>query len=89
MIIICSLANENGYRPPLQTWEQSKPPINFAVVPENIDTSVFYEYNGFVVIETEKINEKITVTSMKPNIEAWETWKNNDPNEPIVVDERD
>ena len=62
---------ENGAYPPIQTWHKNIPPIGFAVVPDTLDTTVFYEHNGFVNLTV----EDGLVTSMTANAVAWEEWK--------------
>lgn len=68
----------------IQSWDEKYPvPENYAVVPDDLDTSVFYEYNGFVFITTDEVNGVLTVTKMEANVEAWEEWKKNNPDEPV------
>lgn len=46
MFIIRIDANENGSRPPIQSWNKTAPPSGYALVA--CDTAPFYEYRGFV-----------------------------------------
>ena len=46
--------------------------------PDELDTAVFYEYNGFVTLEIQD-NKGQSCTS---NVEAWEAWKASLPPEP-------
>lgn len=82
MMIIKKDAYANGGRPPMQSFNSTIPPKGYAAVPETMDTTVFYDHNGFVLIETEEINGIETVKSMEPNIEAWEAWKATIPADP-------
>lgn len=77
MNIIQINANENGGRPPLQSWHGA-PPAGYALVPDTIDTSVFYDFMGFVTLEL----DGSTVTSMTGNQEALDAYKASLP-EPV------
>lgn len=70
MNIIQINANENGGRPPLQSWHGA-PPAGYALVPDTLDTSVFYNFMGFVTLEL----DGSTVTSMTGNQEALDAYK--------------
>ena len=50
MEIINLECNPSGAYSAIQSWSQPVPPEGFAEV--RCDTSVFYEYNGFVTLET-------------------------------------
>lgn len=84
MKIIRSNPNESGAYPPMQEWKGA-PPDHYYSVHDSVDTSVFYEYNGFVSIES----DGRTVTEMSPNTEAWEKWKASlpEPEEPAPTAE--
>ena len=75
--IIRKTPNENGSYPPIQTWNAKTPPDGYAIVPDTLDTSIFYEYNGFVILTI----EDDTVTDIQPNTAAWEAWKESLPQE--------
>lgn len=77
MNIIQINANENGGRPPMQSWH-GEPPAGYALVPDALDTSVFYEFMGFVTLEL----HGGTVTSMTGNQEALDAYKASLP-EPV------
>lgn len=77
MNIIQINANENGGRPPMQSWH-GEPPAGYALVPDSIDTSVFYDFMGFVTLEL----DGDTVTSMTGNQEALDAYKASLP-EPV------
>ena len=79
MNIIQINANENGGRPPMQIWNGT-PPAGYALVPDTIDTSVFYDFMGFVTIEL----DGSTVTAMTGNQEALDAYKASlpEPTEP-------
>lgn len=77
MNIIQINANENGGRPPLQSWHGA-PPAEYALVPDALDTSVFYNFMGFVTLEL----DGSTVTAMTGNQEALDAYKASLP-EPV------
>ena len=77
MKIIRIIPNESGSYSTIQTWNKNVPPVGFAVVPDTLDTTMFYEYNGFVTLTV----EDNVVTGIIPNVEAWETWKASLPAE--------
>lgn len=77
MNIIQINANENGGRPPMQSWN-SAPPVGYALVPDTLDTSVFYDFMGFVTLEL----DGNTVTAMTGNQEALDAYKASLP-EPV------
>ena len=86
MNIIQINANENGGRPPMQSW-QGEPPADYALVPDTLDTSAFYDFMGFVTLEL----DGDTVTAMTGNQEALDAYKASLP-EPVepppTTDER-
>lgn len=71
MYIIPQSPSASGAFPPLQHWGGLTPPAGFDVWPEELDTADFYAYNGFVVLTV----VRGTVSSYKPNTEAWESWQ--------------
>lgn len=77
MNIIQINANENGGRPPLQSWHGA-PPAGYALVPDTLDASAFYEFMGFVTLEL----DGVTVTAMTGNQEALDAYKASLP-EPV------
>lgn len=77
MNIIQINANENGGRPPMQSWH-GEPPAGYALVPDTLDTSVFYDFMGFVTLEL----DGGTVTAMTGNQEALDAYKASLP-EPV------
>lgn len=77
MNIIQINANENGGRPPMQSWHGA-PPAGYALVPDALDTSVFYNFMGFVTLEL----DGSTVTAMTGNQEALDAYKASLP-EPV------
>lgn len=77
MNIIQINANENGGRPPMQNWNGA-PPAGYALVPDTLDTSVFYDFMGFVTLEL----DGSTVTAMTGNQEALDAYKASLP-EPV------
>lgn len=77
MNIIQINASENGGRPPMQSWH-GEPPTGYALLPDTIDTSVFYDFMGFVTLEL----DGSTVTAMTGNQEALDAYKASLP-EPV------
>ena len=77
MNIIQINANENGGRPPMQSWNGA-PPAGYALVPDTLDTSAFYDCMGFVTLEL----DGSTVTAMTGNQEALDAYKASLP-EPV------
>lgn len=77
MNIIQINANENGGRPPMQSWHGA-PPAGYALVPDTLDTSVFYDFMGFVTLEL----DGSTVIAMTGNQEALDAYKASLP-EPV------
>lgn len=77
MNIIQINANKNGGRPPMQSWH-GEPPAGYALVPDTLDTSVFYDFLGFVTLEL----DGSTVTAMTGNQEALDAYKASLP-EPV------
>ena len=77
MNIIQINANENGGRPPMQSWHGA-PPAGYALVPDALDTSVFFDFMGFVTLEL----DGSTVTAMTGNQEALDAYKASLP-EPV------
>lgn len=71
MKIMPIFANQSGAYPPIQSWEGTAPPEGYVEVPEGMDLTGFQEHNGFVTL----VIENGVVTSMTPNVEAWEAWK--------------
>ena len=86
MNIIQISANENGGRPPMQSWNGA-PPAGYALVPDTLDTSAFYNFMGFVTLEL----DGSTVAAMTGNQEALDAYKASLP-EPVepppTTDER-
>lgn len=86
MNIIQINANENGGRPPMQSWH-GEPPAGYALVPDTLDTSVFYNFMGFVTLEL----DGSTVTAMTGNQEALDAYKASLPKPvepPLTTEER-
>ena len=77
MNIIQINANENGGRPPMQSWHGA-PPAGYALVPDTLDTSAFYDFMGFVTLEL----DGSTVTAMTGNQEALDAYNASLP-EPV------
>ena len=84
MNIIQINANENGGRPPMQSWNGA-PPAGYALVPDTLDASAFYEFMGFVTLEL----DGGTVTAMTGNQKALDAYKASlpEPAEPPPITE--
>lgn len=75
MKIINMTPNESGAYPPIQTGTFSRCPEGCAVVPDDMDTSAYYECGGFVdITATDGI-----VTAMTGRPDAWAAWKAEHP----------
>ena len=85
MYIIKIKANENGARPPLQTWNKLALPDGYASCPDEF-YKVFYSTTpaGFVNIEV----EDCVVVGMTVNSEALEAYLASIP-EPVVTPEEE
>lgn len=79
MKIIKNTPYENGNYPAIQSWTSKIAPKGYYVWLDGLDTSKFYEYNGFVTLNV--MNNY--VLSYEPNVEAWEAWKETLPPEPV------
>lgn len=67
----------------IQSWDEKWViPENCAVWPDELDTTEYYAYNGFVILNIEEVDGINTVISYTPDVEAWEEWKKNNPDEP-------
>lgn len=69
---------ENGGYSVIQTWPGDVPPEGYVIVPDTLNTSVFYEFLGFVDLTI----EGDTVTAMTGNQEALDAYKASLP-EPV------
>ena len=69
----------------IQSWDEKYPvPDNCAIWPDELDTTNYYAYNGFVILNVEEIDGVKTVVSYIPDVEAWEEWKKNNPDVPEI-----
>ena len=72
MHILSRKLSENGGYSVIQTWPGDvPPPEGYVIVPDTLDTSVFYEFLGFVDLTI----EKDTVTAMTGNQAALDAYK--------------
>lgn len=62
---------ENGGYSVIQTWPGDVPPEGYVIVPDTLDTSVFYDFMGFVTLEL----DGDTVTAMTGNQTALDAYK--------------
>lgn len=88
MNIIQKTANQSGSFPPIQQG-MTFLPEGYAVWSETISTDIFHEYNGFVFLSIESVNGVDTVVSYTPNVDAWNEWKANHPDEPVEPETED
>ena len=61
-------------------------PPTCAVVPDDLDLSEFYEYNGFVVLDIVEGEKISTVKGYVPDEEKWNLWKSTQPIDPGPVE---
>lgn len=59
----------------IQSWDAPWLLEGYAFLPEELDTTVFYQYNGCVDLTI----ENNVVTAITPNMTAWEAWKATQP----------
>lgn len=71
MHILSRKLSENGGYSVIQTWPGDVPPEGYVIVPDTLDTSVFYEFLGFVDLTI----EGDTVTAMTGNQAALDAYK--------------
>ena len=71
MLMIAKEPAANGSYPPLQPWAGQTPPEGYYQIKDGLDTSVFQEHSGFVVLTV----IRGIVTAMDPNTEALEAWR--------------
>ncbi len=83
MKIISKDANPGGSYFGPQDWpEDVVIPMETAVWPTALDPTDFYAYNGFVILDIEQVEGVDTATSYRPNLEAWEAWKQAEADKP-------
>lgn len=71
MNILSRELSENGGYSVIQTWPGDVPPEGYVIVPDTLDTSVFYDFMGFVTLEL----DGDTVTAMIGNQKALDAYK--------------
>lgn len=59
----------------IQSWGGATPPAGYVLLPDTVDTTAFYQYNGFVELTV----EGNAVTAIAPNLTAWDSWKESLP----------
>lgn len=72
-----NIITTNNASKSIQSWNTSTLPEGYAWLPDTIDTTEFYAYNGFVSVTVE--NDIVTV--LVPDVEAWAAWKAEQPTE--------
>ena len=78
MRILAKTTSKNGGYSVIQTWPGPMPPEGYVIVPDTLDTSVFYEFLGFVDLTI----EGDTVIAMTGNQAALDAYKASLP-EPV------
>jgi hypothetical protein len=82
MKIIKKTPYENGMYPVIQTWDRQTLPEGYAEVPDTLDTTVFYDYNGFVILTIEDdVVTKMVANPEARDIDAKKTkeWQESQP----------
>ena len=88
MKIIKLEAGNEGYRPPIQSWNNTTPPIGYIEVPPDVDTSDMQNYCGFVDLTIESgILTKITGNEALYN-HYLETLPEPEPEPEPTLDDR-
>lgn len=82
MKLIRTTANPSGAYPPIQEGRFLSIPEGMAFWPDSLETTDFYQYNGFVTLVTAQSDAGTVVTGYQPNVEAWEAWQASLPPEP-------
>lgn len=82
MKLIRTIVNPSGAYPPIQEGRFLAIPEGMALWPEELDTTDFYQYNGFVTLVTAQSEGITVVTGYQANVEAWEAWKESLPPDP-------
>lgn len=77
MKFIQTAPNGSGAYPPIQEASLATVPEGCALVPEDLDTSPFYKYMGFVSLT---IRDGV-VTALEPNEDAYAAWLAEHPPE--------
>lgn len=65
----------------IQSWQGAALPSGYAIVPDTMDTSDFYAYNGCVDLAV----TDNTVTAIAPNVTAWQAWKATLPDDTAIT----
>lgn len=71
MQIINLTANPSGAYPPIQSWDGDALPNGYATIPNNVDTTVFYDHCGFVSLTV----KGHTVTNITGEPDALAVWQ--------------
>lgn len=71
MHILSKKLSESGGYSVIQTWPSDVPPEGYVIVPDTLDTKVFYEFLGFVDLTI----KGDTVTAMTGNQAALDAYK--------------
>ena len=87
MHIIQTVSRINGGRPPIQSWLGTVPPAGYAIVPDTLDTSVFYEFLGFVDLTIEG-NTVIAMTGNQAALDAYKASLPEPVDPPPTTEER-
>ena len=70
MLIMNSLIDHNGRCSIIESWELETPPEGFYKISEDLDTTIYYDYEGFVNPVLDK--SETTIIAFVPNQEAYD-----------------
>lgn len=66
MQIIEKVPNEFGAYSTPQSWSEFTPPEGYAIIPDSVDMTDFYAYNGFVILTIEAMEYTVPVEKSVP-----------------------
>ena len=87
MHILSRKLSENGGYSVIQTWPGDAPPEGYVIVPDTLDTSVFYEFLGFVDLTIER-NTVIAMTGNQTALDAYKASLPEPTPPPPTTEER-
>lgn len=80
MLILNKIKPSDNQYGVIESWNLDEAPENFYIIPEDLDTSIFYKYRGCVNLILEE--DGVTVAGFTPNEEAYNS--NEDSMIPIL-----
>lgn len=72
MFILNNMQYSSGQYGVIESWGLDEAPSNFYIIPEDLDTSVFYQYDGFVNLVLD--DDCATVVGFVPNMDAYNDY---------------